>query len=115
MTLTATLATLAAALTWAGVAVAVLSALRLAATGDAAARLHASAPVTVAAVPATIAGLALLPWSSWHDVAKLAVIGLLLAGTGPAAMIIAGQAVHRLDAPPPGRDEPGTGGAGSAP
>ncbi|OLT20898.1 hypothetical protein BJF79_47035 [Actinomadura sp. CNU-125] len=81
-----------------------VSALRLAATGDAAARLHASAPVTAAAVPLVAAGLALLPWSSWHDVAKLAVIAVLLTGSGPAAMIIAGQAVHR----PAGRDEAGT-------
>ncbi|MBE1536350.1 monovalent cation/H(+) antiporter subunit G [Actinomadura algeriensis] len=104
-----TLTALAIALVWAGTAVAVLSALRLAATGDAAARLHASAPVTVAAVPLLIAGLALLPWSSWHDVAKLAVIAVLLAGSGPAAMIIAGQAVRGpAEPPPPGRDGTGT-------
>ncbi|MFV2172931.1 monovalent cation/H(+) antiporter subunit G [Actinomadura sp. LOL_016] len=112
-----TLSALATALVWAGTAVAVLSALRIAATADAAARLHASAPVTAAAAPLLIAGLALLPWSSWHDVAKLAVIAVLLTGSGPAAVIIAGQAVHRPAEPPArtpaGRDEPDAGGAGS--
>jgi hypothetical protein len=42
-----------------------------------------------------VAGLALQSWSSWHDVAKLAVIGTLLAVTGPATVVAAGQAVHR--------------------
>ncbi|TDD33582.1 hypothetical protein E1287_19305 [Actinomadura sp. KC06] len=86
---------LAGALTWAGVAVAGAAGLRLAATRDAAARLHAAAPVTVLAAPLLIAGTALRPWSSWHDVAKLAVIAVLLAATGPATVVTAAQAVER--------------------
>ncbi|MES9605114.1 MULTISPECIES: monovalent cation/H(+) antiporter subunit G [Actinomadura] len=86
---------LADALTWAGTALAVATGLRLPFTRGAAARLHAVAPVTVLAAPLLIAGLALRPWSSWHDVAKLAVIAVLLAATGPATISTAGQAVQR--------------------
>ncbi|TDC40923.1 hypothetical protein E1281_37930 [Actinomadura sp. KC345] len=90
-----TLALLAAALTWAGAAVAVASGLRLPLTRGAAARLHTVAPVTALAAPLLIGGVALRPWSSWHDVAKLAVIAVLLAATGPATVAAAGQAVER--------------------
>ncbi|TDD96685.1 monovalent cation/H(+) antiporter subunit G [Actinomadura rubrisoli] len=86
---------LADALIWAGAAVAVLTALRLPFTRGAAARLHVVAPVTVLAAPLLLAGLALRSWSSWHDVAKLAVIAALLAATGPATVVTAGQAVGR--------------------
>ncbi|WP_433471726.1 monovalent cation/H(+) antiporter subunit G [Spirillospora sp. CA-142024] len=86
---------LADVLTWAGAAVAVTTGLRLPFTRGAAARLHTVAPVTVLAAPLLIAGLALRPWSSWHDVAKLAVIAVLLAATGPATVVTAGQAVRR--------------------
>ncbi|WP_396454505.1 monovalent cation/H(+) antiporter subunit G [Actinomadura sp.] len=86
---------LADVLTWAGAAVAVAAALRLPFTRGAAARLHTVAPVTALAAPLLIAGTALRPWSSWHDVAKLAVIAALLAATGPPAVLTAGQAVER--------------------
>lgn len=86
---------LADALTWAGTALAVAAGIRLPLTRGAAARLHTVAPVTVLAAPLLITGLALRPWSSWHDVAKLAVIAVLLAATGPATLATAGQAVER--------------------
>ncbi|MEU8801895.1 monovalent cation/H(+) antiporter subunit G [Spirillospora sp. NPDC048819] len=86
---------LADVLTWAGAAVAVAAALRLPFTRGAAARLHTVAPVTVLAAPLLVTGVALRPWSSWHDVAKLAVIAVLLAATGPATVVTAGQAVER--------------------
>ncbi|TMQ86144.1 hypothetical protein ETD83_40345 [Actinomadura soli] len=107
-----TLDLLADALTWAGAAVAVAAGMRLAGTRGAAARLHAAAPITVLAAPLLIAGTALRPWSSWHDVAKLAVIAVLLAATGPATVVTAGQAVERTagraHAPPEGTGK-GTG------
>ncbi|TDC76390.1 monovalent cation/H(+) antiporter subunit G [Actinomadura sp. 7K507] len=90
-----TLALLADVLTWSGAAIAVAAGLRLLLTRGAAARLHTVAPVTALAAPLLIGGLALRPWSSWHDVAKLAVIAVLLAATGPAAVVTAGQAVER--------------------
>jgi multisubunit Na+/H+ antiporter MnhG subunit len=86
---------LADMLTWAGTALAVAAGMRLPLTRGAAARLHTVAPVTVLAAPLLITGLALRPWSSWHDVAKLAVIAVLLAATGPATLATAGQAVER--------------------
>ncbi|MEV0666277.1 hypothetical protein ACIBI3_19645 [Actinomadura luteofluorescens] len=86
---------LADVLTWTGTALTVAAGLRLPFTRGAAAHLHTVAPVTVLAAPLLIAGLALRPWSSWHDVAKLAVIAVLLAATGPATVVTAGQAVER--------------------
>ena len=83
------------ALIWAGAGVAVLCGLRLPLTRDPAARLHVIAPVPVLAAPLLTAGLALRTWSSWHDVAKLAMIGMLLAATGPASVLTAGLAVRR--------------------
>ncbi|QXJ19737.1 monovalent cation/H(+) antiporter subunit G [Actinomadura graeca] len=82
-------------LIWAGTAVAVLTLVRLPFTAGAAARLHVVAPVTVLAAPLLLIGLALRPWSSWHDVAKLAAIAVLLAATGPATVVTSGQAVGR--------------------
>ncbi|MFI0447088.1 monovalent cation/H(+) antiporter subunit G [Actinomadura sp. 6N118] len=82
-------------LVWAGAGVAVLCGLRLLVTRDPAARLHVIAPVTVLAAPLMTAGLALRSWSSWHEVAKLVVIGALLAATGPATVVTAGLAVRR--------------------
>jgi monovalent cation/proton antiporter MnhG/PhaG subunit len=109
---------LADTLTWAGTAVCVLAGLRLARTPGAAARLHAVAPVTALGAPLLLAGLALRPWSSWHDVVKIAVIGVLLAATGPATVVTAGQAVARAarhPAGPGGRDhgDAASGGAGT--
>ncbi|SFO76910.1 monovalent cation/H(+) antiporter subunit G [Actinomadura madurae] len=90
-----TLALLADVLMWAGTGVAVVAGLRLPLTRGAAARLHTVAPLTVLAAPLLVAGMALRPWSSWHDVAKLAVIAVLLAATGPATVVTAAQAVRR--------------------
>ncbi|KAB2363188.1 monovalent cation/H(+) antiporter subunit G [Actinomadura montaniterrae] len=106
---------LADTLTWAGTAVCVLAGLRLAVTRGAAARLHAVAPVTALAAPLLLAGLALHPWSSWHDVVKIAVIGVLLAATGPATVVTAGQAVARATGTGTGTGRPGdAGSAGGA-
>jgi multisubunit Na+/H+ antiporter MnhG subunit len=82
-------------LIWAGAAVAIACGVRLALTRDPAARLHVVAPVTVLAAPLMTAGLALRTWSSWHDVVKLVLIGVLLAATGPATVATAGLAVRR--------------------
>ncbi|RFS83833.1 hypothetical protein D0T12_16555 [Actinomadura spongiicola] len=82
-------------LSWAGAAVAVAAGLRLLGTRGAAARLHTIAPVTALAAPLLIAGVALRPWASWHDVAKLAAIAVLLAATGPATVVTAGLAARR--------------------
>ncbi|MCP9947738.1 monovalent cation/H(+) antiporter subunit G [Actinomadura madurae] len=90
-----TLALLADVLMWAGTGVAVVAGLRLPLTRGGAARLHTVAPVTALAAPLLVAGVALRPWSSWHDVAKLAVIAVLLAATGPATVVTAAQAVRR--------------------
>jgi multisubunit Na+/H+ antiporter MnhG subunit len=79
----------------AGAVVAVACGLRLAFTRDAARRLHVVAPVTVLATPLVVCGLALRPWSSWHDVAKLAVIAALLALTGPATVVTAARTLRR--------------------
>ncbi|GAA4601297.1 hypothetical protein GCM10023195_03100 [Actinoallomurus liliacearum] len=79
-------------LIWAGVAVAALSAIRLVLTRDLFARLHFIGPVTVLAAPLVVAGLALRTWSSWHDVFKLVLIGLLLIGTGPATVVATARA-----------------------
>ncbi|MEU9016863.1 monovalent cation/H(+) antiporter subunit G [Actinomadura sp. NPDC048394] len=105
---------LADTLTWAGTAVCVLAGLRLAVTRGAAARLHAVAPVTALAAPLLLAGLALHPWSSWHDVVKIAVIGVLLAATGPATVVTAGQAVARATGTGAGTGAGRPGSAGGA-
>jgi multisubunit Na+/H+ antiporter MnhG subunit len=84
-------------LVWAGVAIAVVSAVRLVAARDFAMRLHFVAPVTSLAAPLLIAGTALHRWSSWHDIAKLVVIGALLAGTGPATVVTTALARRRAD------------------
>lgn len=109
---------LADTLTWAGTAVCVLAGLRLACTPGAAGRLHAVAPVTALGAPLLLAGLALHPWSSWHDVVKIVVIGVLLAATGPATVVTAGQAVARTAPPGDRRTGPrdpnrGSGDAGT--
>ncbi|MEU6040375.1 monovalent cation/H(+) antiporter subunit G [Actinomadura sp. NPDC047616] len=108
-----TAATAGTALAWAGTVLAVACALRLPLTRDAATRLHVVAPVTTVAAPLVLAGLALRPWSSWHDVAKLLLIAVLLTGTGPAAVATAGQAVHRATRPhPQPHPQPGPGSGG---
>jgi multisubunit Na+/H+ antiporter MnhG subunit len=84
-------------LLWAGVVIAVVSAVRMALARGSAIRLHFVSPVTSLAAPLVIVGLALHPWSSWHDVVKLAVIGVLLAGTGPATVVTAARARRRGD------------------
>ena len=86
----------AVVLVWAGVAVVGLTSWRLLADRRVYARLHLVGPGTALGVPLVITGLALVPgtWSSAHDVLKLAVIGILLFVTGPAALIATGHAVR---------------------
>ncbi|MBO2449525.1 monovalent cation/H(+) antiporter subunit G [Actinomadura barringtoniae] len=84
-----------AVLVWAGAGLAVLCGVRLLFTRGPAARLHVIAPVTVLAAPLVAVGLALRSWSSWHDVAKLALIAALLVATGPATVVTAGRAVRK--------------------
>jgi multisubunit Na+/H+ antiporter MnhG subunit len=84
-----------AALIWAGTAIAVFATVRLLLTRDRFLRLHFVSAGSVVAAPLVTAGLALLPWSSWHDVAKILVIGLLLLVTGPATVVTAGRASRR--------------------
>jgi multisubunit Na+/H+ antiporter MnhG subunit len=84
-----------AALIWAGTVIAAFATVRLLVTRDRFVRLHFVSLGSVLAVPLVIAGLALAPWSSWHDVAKLVVIGLLLFVTGPATVITTAHAGRR--------------------
>lgn len=79
-------------LVWCGVLVACLGALRLLLTRDTMMRLHFIGSGTVLAAPLIVAGLVLAQWSSWHDVVKLVVIGVLLLGTGPATVVGAARA-----------------------
>jgi multisubunit Na+/H+ antiporter MnhG subunit len=80
-----------------GSAVTVLTALRLLVARDLFARLHFVGPATALAVPLIVAGLALRQWSSWHDVLKLALIGVLLIATGPATVVAAARARRTSD------------------
>lgn len=86
---------MSAALIWAGAAVAAFAAIRLLFTRDGFVRLHFVSAGSVLGAPLVIAGLALTPWSSWHDVAKLMVIGVLLFVTGPATVITTAHAARR--------------------
>lgn len=83
---------MSAILIWAGVAISILSAVRLLVARDPFARLHFIGPTTSLAAPLVIAGLALQQWSSWHDVLKLVLIGVLLVGTGPATVVATARA-----------------------
>jgi multisubunit Na+/H+ antiporter MnhG subunit len=84
-----------AALIWAGTLVAAFATLRLLLTRDRFLRLHFVSAGSVVAAPLVTAGLALAPWSSWHDVAKVLLIGLLLLVTGPATVITTARAARR--------------------
>lgn len=83
---------MSAVLIWAGAAIAAFAAIRLLFTWDPFARLHFVSAGSVLAAPLVIIGLALMPWSSWHDVAKLLIIGMLLFVTGPATVITTAHA-----------------------
>jgi multisubunit Na+/H+ antiporter MnhG subunit len=83
-------------LIWSGVALCAFAAVRLLLTRDRFLRLHFVSLASVLAAPLVIAGLALACWSSWHDVAKLVIIGALLFVTGPATVITAGHATERV-------------------
>jgi multisubunit Na+/H+ antiporter MnhG subunit len=87
---------MSAVLVWAGVAVCAFASIRLVLTRDRFVRLHYVALGSVVAAPLVIAGLALVSWSSWHDVAKLVIIGALLFVTGPATVITAARAMRRV-------------------
>jgi multisubunit Na+/H+ antiporter MnhG subunit len=82
----------------AGVGAAAFTGLRLLLVRDTMLRLHYIAPGTVLAAPLVIAGLAIAPWSSWHDVFKLTVIGVLLFVTGPVTVVAAARAARRRGA-----------------
>ncbi|MEV4364009.1 monovalent cation/H(+) antiporter subunit G [Nonomuraea sp. NPDC049625] len=86
---------MSAALIWAGVVVAAFAAIRLLLTSDRFRRLHFVSAGSVPAAPLVITGPALMPWSSWHDIAKLVVMGALLIATGPATVITTAHAARR--------------------
>jgi multisubunit Na+/H+ antiporter MnhG subunit len=87
---------LAYGLAWAGVAVAAFSAIRLCLSGEVFARLHFVGPFTVIAAPLVLLGLAFAQglWTSFHDIIKLALIGVLLVLTGPASVVATARAAH---------------------
>jgi multisubunit Na+/H+ antiporter MnhG subunit len=82
-------------LIWAGVLVAAFATVRLLLTRDRFLRLHFISAGSAVAAPLVTAGLALAPWSSWHDVAKVVLTGLLLVVTGPATVIATARASRR--------------------
>ncbi|WP_019633798.1 monovalent cation/H(+) antiporter subunit G [Actinomadura atramentaria] len=83
-------------LVWAGVAVAVAAALRVAFAARLHARLHLSGPAAVLAAPLVTAGLLLAPAArtSGHDAAKIAIIGALVMLGGPACVVATARAAH---------------------
>jgi multisubunit Na+/H+ antiporter MnhG subunit len=82
-------------LIWAGTLAAAFATVRLLLTRDRFLRLHFVSAGSAVAAPLVTAGLALAPWSSWHDVAKVALTGLLLVVTGPATVIATARASRR--------------------
>jgi multisubunit Na+/H+ antiporter MnhG subunit len=82
-------------LIWTGVLVAAFVTVRLLLTRDRFLRLHFISAGSAVAAPLVTAGLALVPWSSWHDVAKVVLTGLLLVVTGPATVIATARASRR--------------------
>jgi multisubunit Na+/H+ antiporter MnhG subunit len=85
-----------AVLVWAGTVLAAVGTVRLLLTRDRFLRLHFVSVGSVIAAPLVTAGLALAPWSSWHDVVKIVFIGLLLVVTGPATVIATARAARRV-------------------
>lgn len=85
-----------AALIWAGTALTAFATLRLLLTRDRFLRLHFVSVGSVIAAPLVTVGLVLAPWSSWHDVAKIIFIGLLLLVSGPATVITTARAGRRV-------------------
>ena len=82
-------------LIWAGTLAAAFATVRLLLTRDRFLRLHYVSAGSAVAAPLVTAGLALAPWSSWHDVAKVVLTGLLLVVTGPATVIATARASRR--------------------
>jgi multisubunit Na+/H+ antiporter MnhG subunit len=82
-------------LIWVGTLVAAFATVRLLLTQDRFLRLHFVSAGSAVAAPLVTAGLALAPWSSWHDVAKVVLTGLLLVVTGPATVIATARASRR--------------------
>jgi multisubunit Na+/H+ antiporter MnhG subunit len=82
-------------LIWAGTLAAAFATVRLLLTRDRFLRLHFVSVGSAVAAPLVTAGLALVPWSSWHDVAKVVLTGLLLVVTGPATVIATARASRR--------------------
>lgn len=87
---------MSAVLICAGAVVCAFTAIRLLLTGDRFLRLHFVTLGSVVAAPLVIAGLAFASWSSWHDVVKLVIIGVLVFVTGPATVITTGRAARRV-------------------
>ncbi|MFC0040980.1 monovalent cation/H(+) antiporter subunit G [Actinomadura rayongensis] len=87
---------MSAVLVWAGVVVAVVSAVRLLVNPQVHGRLHLSGPVAVLAAPLVTAGLLLAPdaRTTWHDGVKIVVIALLVVLSGPAAVVATARAAH---------------------
>jgi multisubunit Na+/H+ antiporter MnhG subunit len=85
-----------AVLIWAGTALMAFATLWLLLNRDRFLRLHFISIGSVIATPLVTAGLALAPWSSWHDVVKIIFIGLLLLVTGPATVITTARAGRRV-------------------
>jgi multisubunit Na+/H+ antiporter MnhG subunit len=83
-------------LIWAGTTLTSFATLWLLLTRDRFLRLHFVSIGSVIGAPLVTAGLALAPWSSWHDVAKTVFIGLLLVVTGPATVITTARAGRRV-------------------
>jgi multisubunit Na+/H+ antiporter MnhG subunit len=86
---------LSTVLIWAGTLAAAFATVRLLLTRDRFLRLHFVSAGSAVAAPLVTAGLALAPWSSWHDVAKVVLTGLLLVVTGPATVIATARASRR--------------------
>lgn len=81
----------------AGVAVCVLSCLSLLLLPDTYDALHAVTPVTSLGAPLVLAGLAVHDGTP-HGIAKLVLVGLLLAVTGPTAGVATARAARARDA-----------------
>ncbi|WP_242903590.1 monovalent cation/H(+) antiporter subunit G [Actinomadura terrae] len=84
-------------LVWAGVAVVGGAALAVPLPRGVFTRLHLVGVGTTLGVPPLIAGLAVAPgiWSSYHDVLKLVLIGVLVFASGPATVVATARAAYK--------------------
>lgn len=72
----------------------VLAALGLVVRGDVRDRIHYAALAAVVGAPLVVAGLAITA-TDWRSAVKLILVGLLVAGTGPALSAVTARAVER--------------------